>query len=121
MTLARTRKAAPSYANKPVSGLGLESGADQAQGIREWLSSLPDLSVAAAAFDTRINKLAIFTGLASKAIARSLTKHRARLITHLESFVVDPKSHLLPGEEERGHWGRQLAESTPEAPTQSGS
>jgi menaquinone-dependent protoporphyrinogen IX oxidase len=122
MTRAQTRQTAPGYANKPGSGLRLEPGADEAQGVREWLHSLPDMSVAAAAFDTRINKPAIFTGRASKAIARSLTKHGARLMTRPESFLVDPKSHLLPGEDERGRlWGLQLAKSTAAALTQAGS
>jgi Flavodoxin domain len=121
MARARTRKTAPSYANKPGSGLRLEPGADQAQGVREWLTSLTDMPVAAAAFDTRINKPPIFTGRASKAIARSLTKHRAHLIADPESFLVDSKSHLLPGEDERGRqWGRQLAQSASAALTQTG-
>jgi hypothetical protein len=56
------------------------------------------MSAAAAAFDTCINRPAVFTGRASKANSRSLTKQRARLISQPpENFLVDPESRPLPG------------------------
>ncbi len=110
MPRARTRKGAPDYVRKPGSDLTLEPGADVAPGVREWLSSLHGLRVAAAAFDTRISLTPVFTGRASRSIAKGLRRGGAALITRPESFLVDKKSHLLPGQTERARaWGGQVA------------
>ena len=110
MSRPSTRKGAPDYARKPGSGLDLEPGADISPGVREWLESLSHLPAAAAAFDTRIAMPAVFTGRASKAIARGLARSGARLIAPPESFLVDKKSHLLGNETERARvWGAELA------------
>jgi menaquinone-dependent protoporphyrinogen IX oxidase len=110
MSRSGTRKGAPSYVDKPGSGLHLEPGADKLSGVREWLNSLPSLQIPAAAFDTRVKGPSVFTGRASKAIARVLTRHGAPLVAPPTSFLVDRKSHLLPGEAERARaWGSQLA------------
>lgn len=110
MPRAGTRKGAPEYVRRPASGLNLEPGADAAPGVREWLSSLHGLRVAAAAFDTRISMAPLFTGRASRAIAKGLRRAGAFPLMAPESFLVDKKSHLLPGQTERARaWGAQVA------------
>jgi hypothetical protein len=110
MPRPRTRKGAPGYVRKPGSGLVLEPGADMRPGVREWLDALPAVPMAAAAFDTRFKAPSLFTGRASKAIARSLTRHGAVLSLPPVSFLVDKKSHLLAAETERARaWGARLA------------
>jgi hypothetical protein len=64
----------------------------------------------AAAFDTRLDAPAMFTGRASKAIARLLRRHGATMAAEPESFVVTKDNRLRAGEEDRARaWGRQLA------------
>ncbi len=105
-----TRRGAPDYVRKPGSGLTLEPGAETGPGVREWLSTLHGLRVAAAAFDTRIAMTPLLTGRASRAIARALRRAGAAPVAPPESFLVDKKSHLLPGEVERARaWGAQVA------------
>jgi len=106
MSRPSTRRGAPLHADKPGSGLVLEPGADSGPGVREWLSTIGPVRTKAAAFDTRVSSPTLFTGRASKGIARQLTRHGLTLIAGPESFLVDKKSHLLPGELERAHaWG----------------
>lgn len=110
MSRPNTRKGAPGYVRKPGSGLVLEPGADTGPGVREWLGSLDRVSVRAAAFDTRIKGPSAFTGRASKAIDRMLSRHGLSVVVPPESFLVNKKSHLLPGETERARaWGARLA------------
>jgi hypothetical protein len=95
--------------DKPESGLVLEPGANTGPGVREWLKSVSHGHAKAAAFDTRLNSRALFTGRASKGIARQLTRHGFSLLIPPESFLVDKKSHLVPGELERARrWGASL-------------
>lgn len=109
MSRASTRKGAPEYVRRPGSDLVLEPGADVAPGVREWLSSLGQVRVAAAAFDTRISMTPVFTGRASKAIDRALRRAGAVPVTAPKSFLVDKASHLLPGESERARvWGAHV-------------
>jgi hypothetical protein len=109
MSWPSTRRSTPLRVIKPESGLVLEPGADIGPGVREWLKSLGDSPAKAAAFDTRLNSRILFTGRASKAIARHLRGHGCSLIVPPESFLVDKKSHLLPGEPERARlWGKAL-------------
>ena len=110
MPRTSTRKGAPSYVSKPGSDLTLEPGADTAPGVREWLASLPEVPLAAAAFDTRIAMSPMLTGRASRAISRLLRRKGARLLAEPESFLVDKRSHLLPGEADRARrWGAEIA------------
>jgi hypothetical protein len=105
-----TRRSASGYAKKPSYRLTLEPGADTAIGVREWLAAQPELPVIAAAFDTRAKGPSVLTGRAARAIAKALTSHGARLLAPPESFLVNCKSHLLPGEQARAEtWGRRLA------------
>jgi hypothetical protein len=110
MSRPSTRRGAPVHVAKPESGLTLEPGADTGPGVREWLAQRGQLALPAAAFDTRVNSRFLFTGRASKAIGRQMERHGMTLIVPPESFLVDAKSHLLPGEPDRAEaWGQHLA------------
>jgi len=103
-----TRRGTPGMVQKAGGDLVLEPGADTASGVREWLAGLGELKTHAAAFDTRANGVAFFTGRASKRIARALKGHGATLVGSPESFLV-AKAKLLPGELERAQaWGERL-------------
>ena len=108
----RSRKAAATAIEKSPDDLVLEPDA-LGPGLRELFAQLDAGSrTAAAAFDTRIGGPAIFTGRASRGIARRLRDHGFRLITAPESFLVDKHNRLLDGEADRAtSWGRAVAES----------
>ena len=109
MSWPSTRRSTPMRVDKPDSGLVLEPGANTGPGVREWLKSVSHGNARAAAFDTRMNSRALFTGRASKGIARQLSRHGFSLLIPPESFLVDKKSHLVPGELERARrWGASL-------------
>ena len=109
MSRPSTRKAAGEQAGKPGSRVVLESGADAGTGIREWLASVGQLDLAAAAFDTRLKGPSVFTGRASRPIRRRLARHGAHVVVHPESFLVDTSGTLLPGETDRARaWAKQL-------------
>jgi hypothetical protein len=109
MSRAATRKGAAEMAGKPDSGLTLEPGAESV-GLRDWFAGLGHVTTAAAAFDTRIGGLAMFTGQASKGIARLLRRHGLHLVARPESFLITKSNHLRAGEEERARdWGRLLS------------
>jgi hypothetical protein len=104
-----TRMGAATNANKPGSGLVLEPEATEA-GVREWLASAENLPGRAAAFDTRVNVPAVFSGRASKRIGKKLRHRGTRLAAKPESFLVTKANQLVPGEESRARaWGEQLA------------
>jgi hypothetical protein len=64
----------------------------------------------AAAFDTRLSSPVLLTGRASRGIGRQLGRHGLTVIVPPESFLVDKKSHLLPGEIDRARaWGALVA------------
>ena len=109
MSRPSTRRSTPIRVAKPESGLVLEQGANTGPGVREWLERLGGIHTNAAAFDTRINSRAFLTGRASKGIARRLSRHGLSMVVPPESFLVDKRSHLLPGEIERARlWGTRL-------------
>jgi len=82
-------------------------------GLRDWLLTLPaGEGRPAAAFDTRRRAPAVFTGRASRAIARRLRRHGFRAAVGPESFFVDQRNRLIDGEVERAKaWGEALARS----------
>lgn len=81
----------------------------EGEGLREWLGSLSGLKGKAAAFDTRMDAPALFTGRASKSIAKTLHDSGFELVAGPESFLVSKETHLLPGEEDRARkWGEML-------------
>jgi hypothetical protein len=105
-----TRRSAADAAAKPDAGLTLEPGATGV-GLREWLPTLGDVKIWAAAFDTRLDAPQVFTGRGSARIERRLRQHKAHLIAEPESFLVTKQNTLLPGELERARaWGQRLAD-----------
>ena len=109
LTTSSTRRAAHDAAVKPGSSLQMD-GSWEGPGLRDWFGSTGDLGgIAAAAFDTRFNGPALFTGRASRGITRRLRAHGAVPIEEPESFLVDRDNHLLDGEGDRAEvWGREL-------------
>jgi hypothetical protein len=109
LSRASTRKAALEAADKPGSELTMDAVAD-GPGIREWLASVADLGVPAAAFDTRFDGPPVLTGRASRGLARKLRRLGCSLIADPESFLVTKQTQLKPGEEDRAReWGSSLA------------
>ena len=106
----RSREAAATAVERSPDDLVLEADA-LGPGLRELFDQVGEGSrVAAAAFDTRLDGTAIFTGRASRRIARRLRDHGFRLVTAPESFLVDKHNHLLDGEADRAtSWGRAVA------------
>jgi hypothetical protein len=110
MSRPSTRRGSPLHVSDPGNDLVLEPGADWGPGVREWIASLERVVAMAAAFDTRISSPVLLTGRASKSIGRQLTRHGLTMVAPPESFLVDKKSHLLPGEVDRARaWGARLA------------
>lgn len=108
MSHANTRKGAVQASEKPGSDLVLDADAE-GLGLREWFDSLGHLTTKAAAFDTRLDLPATFTGRASKGIARKLRHHGATLVSEPESFFVMKDNHLQPDEEARARdWGAKI-------------
>lgn len=107
MSRASTRKAAVDHAKVDDAIDPSATG----PGVREWLQSIPSMSAAAAAFDTRAGVApALLTGRASKGIAKQLHQRGFGQVAEPESFLVDKTNHLQPGEEERAReWGTRLA------------
>lgn len=112
MTRASTRKAAVDAARKPDSELQLDPDAE-GPGLRDWFDSIEHSPVHAAAFDTRIDAPAAFTGRASKGIARRLRRHGCSLVVEPQSFLVTKENHLVADEAAHARdWGRTLATAT---------
>ncbi|MEE2033720.1 flavodoxin family protein [Rhodococcus chondri] len=110
MSRASTRHGAVEAAEEPDSTLTVEPDAES-EGVREWLASLGSATGDAAAFDTRYDGPVLFTGRASKSIAKKLGKAGFTLIADPESFLVDKQTALEAGEEERAsQWGRSLVQ-----------
>ncbi len=109
MSRASTRKGAVAAARKPGSGLTTAPGAE-GPGLRDWFTGLGQVDTAAAAFDTRLEGLAMFTGRASKGIAGRLRRHGFTMAAKPQSFLVAKDNRLRVGEEDRARdWGRRLA------------
>ena len=80
-------------------------------GMREWLDRSPTLTgVAAATFDTKIDK-PFLPGSAAHKAYRRLRHLGCRLVVPAESFrVTDTAGPLVAGEEERAkRWGETIA------------
>jgi hypothetical protein len=108
MTRTSTRASAIERAAEPGADLTLDPDA-AGDGVREWLESVTTMPAHTAAFDTRVDMAPLFTGRASKGIAKSIRRHGSEVVVAPESFLVDKQSHLEPGEEERASaWARQL-------------
>ena len=114
MTSTASRRAAADTATKdPDVDLDPDLDAEGLSvGLRDWFDDLPDgRGRTGAAFDTRLDKPAVFTGSAAKGIAKRLRRHHLDAIAEAESFLVgDTAGPLLPGEAERARqWGEELA------------
>ena len=110
MSHAATRRAALEAAAKPDSKLQLDPSAGVDGGIRDWLAHIHTRGGACAAFDTRLDAPAIFTGRAAPKIERQLRRHGFAAVTEPESFLVTKDTELCPGETARAQdWGSQLS------------
>jgi menaquinone-dependent protoporphyrinogen IX oxidase len=108
MSRSSTRQAAVTAAEKPGADLAMDPDAE-GPGLRDWFDTLGRFDKPVAAFDTRIDLPAGFTGRASKGIARRLRHHGAALLVDPESFFVTKDNHLEPHEEARAReWGAQV-------------
>jgi hypothetical protein len=111
MSREGTRKAAVAAAQEPDSDLDLDPDAE-GPGVREWLSTVDGLPSSAAAFDTRFDGPAAFTGRASKAIARKLGHLGCTLVVPPQSFLVTKETRLEPHELDHARsWGAEVAAS----------
>lgn len=116
MSSPSTRRAAQDAAAKPDSGLRLDPTAS-GPGIRDWLAHLEHRGGLGAAFDTRLDAPAIFTGSAAAGIARRLRRCGVSAITKPESFLVTKKTELCPGETARAReWGAELSKLAADSP-----
>jgi hypothetical protein len=107
MSRRGTRDAAMATARKPGSALILDPHA-HGMGLREWLSELGPGTAVAAAFDTRVP--VVFSGHASKGIARELRRRGYSMVGRPVSFLVGTANVLRPGEEDRAvEWGQKVA------------
>jgi sulfite reductase alpha subunit-like flavoprotein len=106
-----TRRAAAEAAAKHDSKLQLDPSAGvDGGGIRDWLAHLDARGGVSAAFDTRLDAPAIFTGRAAPKIARQLRRHGFAAVTEPESFLVTKDTELCPGETARAQdWGTRLS------------
>jgi Flavodoxin len=100
MSSGRSRQAAIAGVGKDDGDLALDDAA-AGTGLRDWFRKLEHRHGQAAAFDTRIDVPAGFSGRASLGIARRLRHHGYELVVSPESFLVDKQSRLCPGEAER--------------------
>ena len=81
-------------------------------GVRGWLEGVgtSGQNTLAVAFDTRLGGVPLFTGRASRGIARLLARHGYRMFAAPESFVVSKKNTLRDGEAARARaWGAMIA------------
>jgi len=86
-------------------------GANESQGIREWLKHLrPSDHVEVATFDTRVAKVKRLPGSAAKAAGKEVRRHHLGRLIGTQSFYVDDlEGPILEGELDRAQkWGKQL-------------
>lgn len=93
--------------------VSVEPGAAEGPGLRKWLSQRVGDGKPAAAFDTRLDRSPILTGMAARGIAKRLRRRGYEVIEEPESFLVeDSEGPLAEGELERARaWGASLVEA----------
>ena len=106
VTTQHSRRAAVNSALTPV-----EPTATEGPGVRDWLHDLEHVDGrCAAAFDTRAEGHKLFTGAASRGIARRLRHHGYDVIDTASFLVADTAGPLEEGERDRARaWGAKLA------------
>jgi menaquinone-dependent protoporphyrinogen IX oxidase len=78
-------------------------------GLRGWLGDLAGRQALAAAFDTRLVGIPVFTGRASRSVSRLLKRHGYYLVMPAESFLIGQQNVLVDGETSRARrWGAAL-------------
>jgi len=110
MTSSFSRRAAVKAGED--DGVSVEPNAGDEQGLRQWLAKRTGNGRLAAAFDTRIDRSPMLTGMAARSIARRLHRTGFTALADPESFFVeDSEGPLAEGELERARaWGASLAE-----------
>jgi hypothetical protein len=103
LSSAKSRQMAAQAAAKGGSALRMDPDAS-GPGMLDWLKGLGHRDGLAAAFDTRVNGIALLTGRASRPIARLLKQHGYRLVAAPEGFLVCSHGTLLDGE---ASWARR--------------
>lgn len=91
-------------------GVDVEEDATGDRGLRKWLADLDGHEGRAAAFDTRLDRSPVMTGVAARGIAHRLRRHHFEVVADPESFLVeDAEGPLADGELERAReWGDAL-------------
>jgi len=109
MASSKSRELALSAARD--DGIEPDPSAQHGPTLRAWLADLPSDDRRAAAFDTRLDKPPLITGVAARAIARRLRRRGFDVARDHASFVVeDSEGPLAEGELERAReWGAELA------------
>ena len=109
MTTSMSRRIGEAAA-RPGTGLAVEPGALNV-GLREWLYNIsPGCGRPAAAFDTRLDGRPLITGRASQRMVHLLGHRGYEVVFAPQSFVVNSRNALLPGEAARARvWGVILA------------
>jgi len=111
MSRENSRKAAVDATRKGGNALELDPDA-QGAGLRDWFDGLSELRTNAAAFDTRLDAPAVFTGRASKGIAKRLRGHGSTLVVEPMSFLVTKQSQLIDDEATHAReWGAQIRQA----------
>jgi hypothetical protein len=109
LSSARSRRMAAQAAAKDGSKLRMDRDAG-GPCMQDWLKELGHRDGLAAAFDTRVNGIALLTGRASRPIARLLKRHGYRLVAAPEGFLVCSHGTLLDGEASWARrWGMTIA------------
>jgi len=103
LSSAASRQKADEAAAREGSGRQMDPDAG-GPGMRDWLKDLGHRDGLAAVFDTRVNGVAVFTGRASRPIAKLLKRHGYRLVAAPRSFLVGSQNTLLDGE---ASWARR--------------
>ena len=98
-----SRQRAAQTAAKIRGGLRLDPDAG-GPGLQDWLQDIDHRDGLAAAFDTRVSGVGVFTGRASRRIAKLLKRHGYRLVAAPQSFLVCSHNTLLDGE---ASWARR--------------
>ncbi len=107
LSTSKSRQVAEADAEK--RNLTLDPDAES-EGLRTWFHTLEQGDGRrSAAFDTRLDGPAGFTGRASRGIARRLRHSGYVLAVDPESFLVDKENHLVSGEADRAReWASRI-------------